>query len=573
MESVHDGKPKRFLLFKQFWHIARLYWTSEEKGRAWLFLGLLTVLLLAFTGMSLVLSYSVRDLMTALEQKQPANFYHQAGVLFAIFVVATPVNAFYEYISRKTGINWRQWLTGHFLRRYFANRAYYDINWDKDIDNPDQRISQDIEYFTVTSLSFFSVVLLSLSQLISFSAVLYSISGWLTLVLLAYTVSGTVATLLFGKKLVFLNFQQLRREADFRYGMVHIRNNAESIAFYGGEEQESNHVAKRFLSLVENFNRLIVWQRNLGFVTSGYQYLIMLLPYLVMAPRFFAGLIAFGVLTQAAQAFDSVFSAASVIVSRFEDITKFTAAVSRLASFSAAIDGQADDGKEPRIAMVVTDSLGSEAMSLKTPHTLRPLVRDLTFQAQPGKAVLIVGPSGAGKSSILRAIAGLWDIGTGSIMRPDLSQILFLPQLPYMIIGSLRDQLLYPKAQNGIPDEELRKVLEIVNLPDLPDRVEGFDAELDWADVLSLGEQQRLAFARLLITKPRYAILDEATSALDVHNEALLYEYLQESSTVYMSVGHRPTLVKYHQVVLELLGEQKWRLLPAGEYAAATQGN
>ncbi|OPY66319.1 MAG: Vitamin B12 transport ATP-binding protein BacA [Syntrophorhabdaceae bacterium PtaU1.Bin034] len=567
MESVFSKTWKNLMVFKRFWRIARLYWVSEEKGKAWLFLALLTALLLAFTLMNLVLSYALRDMMTALEQKHASQFYRHAAVLFGIFVVATPVSAFYDYVSRKTGINWRQWLTGWFLRQYFHDRAYYDVNWNREIDNPDQRISQDIEYFTVTSLSFFSVVAFSFSQLITFSAVLYSISKTLMLVLLAYTFSGTIATLLFGKKLVFLNFQQLRREADFRYGLVHVRNNAESIAFYGGEGQESNQVRMRFRNLVDNFNRLILWERNLGFVTNGYQYLIMLLPYLVIAPRFFSGAIAFGVISQAALAFNSVFSAASVIVTRFEDLTKFTAAVNRLDAFSSALEGQADRD-QPKIVLVLADRLGAQGLTLNTPHTLRTLVRDLTFSAKPGQPVLIVGPSGAGKSSILRAVAGIWNTGAGTIFRPQLSEMLFLPQTPYMIIGTLRDQLLYPRARNDVSEEALRQTLELVNLADLPERFDGFDAELDWSDVLSLGEQQRLAFARLLLAKPKYAILDEATSALDVRNEALLYKYLTESSTVYVSVGHRPTLVQYHQMVLELLGGERWRLVPASDYAS-----
>jgi vitamin B12/bleomycin/antimicrobial peptide transport system ATP-binding/permease protein len=569
MENRIGRIRKGFAVFQRFWRVARLYWISDEKGRAWFFLMLLTVLLLAFTAMNLVLSYALRDMMTALEQKQASHFYRHAAVLFIIFVIATPVSALYEYVSRKTGINWRQWLTNHFLSQYFHDRAYYGINWNKEIDNPDQRICQDIEYFTVTSLSFFSVLAFSFSQLITFSAVLYSISGMLMVVLLAYTLSGTVATLLFGRKLVFLNFQQLRREADFRYGMVHIRNSAESIAFYGGEEQELKQVRKRFSALVDNFNRLIIWQRNLGFVTNGYQYLIMLLPYLIIAPRFFGGFVAFGVISQAALAFNNVFSAASVIVTRFEDITKFSAAVNRLESFSGAIEGQSKDEDQPKIALVRADRLGAQHLTLKTPQTLLTLVRDLTFHTEPGQQVLIVGPSGVGKSSVLRAIAGIWNNGTGTIFRPDLSEMIFLPQSPYMVIGSLRDQLLYPKPTNGVGDSALEEVLALVNLADLPERVGGFGAELDWADVLSLGEQQRLAFARLLLAKPRYAILDEATSALDVRNEALLYRYLSEDATVYMSVGHRPSLVQYHQLVLELLGQQQWRLMPASEYASS----
>lgn len=557
------------VLFSRFWRIARLYWAFEKTREAWIFIGILTALLLAFNALQLVVSYALRDMITALEQKNAADFYWHAGVLFAVFVVATPVSTFYDYVSHKTGINWRQWLTGHFLRQYFHDRKYYEINSDKDIDNPDQRISQDIEYFTVSSVTFFSVVLLSITQLITFSVVLYTISEMLMVVLITYAVSGTVLTLLFGRKLVRLNFQQLRREADFRYGMVHIRNNAEPIAFYGGEDRESEQVARRFGDLVDNYNRLIAWQRNLGFVTNGYQYVIVLLPYLVMAPRFFAGAVAFGVITQAAQAFSSVFSAASLIVTRFEDLTRFTAAVNRLDAFSEILQRSGEGDGKPKVVLVQADRLAAESVTVVTPHTLRPLVRNLTFDAKPGAGVLIVGPSGAGKSSILRTMAGLWRHGAGTIYRPDPSEILFLPQLPYMLIGTLRDQLLYPKCREDVADAKLREVLRLVNLADLPDRLEGYDTELAWADVLSLGEQQRLAFARLLMTMPRYAILDEATSALDVRNEAMLYETLQRSSTVYVSVGHRPSLVQYHHTVLELLGEQRWNLVPAAEYKAS----
>jgi vitamin B12/bleomycin/antimicrobial peptide transport system ATP-binding/permease protein len=274
------------------------------------------------------------------------------------------------------------------------------------------------------------------------------------------------------------------------------------------------------------------------------------------------------VITQAAQAFSSVFSAASLIVTRFEDLTRFTAAVNRLDAFSEILQRSGEGDGKPKVVLVQADRLAAESVTVVTPHTLRPLVRNLTFDAKPGAGVLIVGPSGAGKSSILRTMAGLWRHGAGTIYRPDPSEILFLPQLPYMLIGTLRDQLLYPKCRENVADAKLREVLRLVNLADLPDRLEGYDTELDWADVLSLGEQQRLAFARLLMTMPRYAILDEATSALDVRNEAMLYETLQRSSTVYVSVGHRPSLVQYHHTVLELLGEQRWNLVPAAEYKA-----
>lgn len=561
-------------LWRRFWSIARLYWVSEEKGRAWGFLLLMVALLLAFTGMGVIINYAFGSFMTALTEKQEDSFYHQALILLGVLVVATPVSAFYEYVVDKLGINWRQWLTGHFLSQYFKNRAYYEINWGKDIDNPDQRISQDIEYFTVTSLRFISIVLSSLSQLIAFSAILWSISKMLMVVLLVYTAVGTLVTLWFGKKLVSLNFQQLRKEADFRYGMVHIRNNAESIAFYGGEAQESAAVSRRFDCVVENFNSLILWQRNLSFVTSGYQYLIQLLPYVVVAQIFFAGRIAFGVVSQGAMAFMQVLNAISIVITRFEDLTKFTAAINRLQGFYSALQsGQDLIAGKTCIETVRDDRLALENLTVQTPNYTRTLVRDLSVALQPGQGLVIVGPSGTGKSSVLRTIAGLWRAGSGKIFRPDRSEMLFLPQLPYMVLGTLRDQLLYPKTDTDIGEDRLREILKQVNLADLPEKVGGFDTELDWADVLSLGEQQRLAFARLILVNPRYAVLDEATSALDLQNEARLYEHLRKTTSIFVSVGHRASLVPYHDQVLEIRGDESWAILPARGYKGLPVNN
>jgi putative ATP-binding cassette transporter len=554
-------------LWKRFWEIARLYWFSEEKWKARGVLTLLLVLLFGFTTLNVILNFVGRDFMTALAEKNLPEFNKALLLYLGAFVVATPVSVFYSFIRKKLGINWRLWLTTHFLGKYFANRAYYHVNDDKNIDNPDQRISQDISSFTVTSLGFLSILFFSLVQLISFVGILWTISVTLVLVLVAYAVIGTVVTMFFGKRLINLNFQQLRREADFRYGLVHIRDNVESIAFYRGEDREKNQVKERLREAIGNLRMLIGWERNLEFFTKGYEYLILVLPIVVMAPLYFSGQIKFGVVTQAESAFVQVLGALSIIVSQFEQLSNFAAGITRLETFATALDQPVAKAtaEAPVIESREDSRLALEHVTLQTPNYQQTLLRDATAEVPPGKGLLIAGASGAGKSSVLRAIAGLWNAGEGHISRPPLKEMLFLPQRPYMVLG----QLLYPHLEQEASDDELRAILEKVNLADLPERVGGFDAEMDWGHLLSLGEQQRLAFARLLLTRPHYAVLDEATSALDVTNEAQLYRQLQGSGTTYVSVGHRPSLLAYHDKVLELRGGGDWRLVPTAEFHVA----
>ncbi len=562
-------------LWRRFWEIARLYWFSNEKWQARGVLALLLLLLFGFTILNVVLNFVGRDFMTALAEKNLPEFNRTLLIYLGVFVLATPVSVFYSFIRKKLGVNWRLWLTSHFLSRYFTNRAYYHINDDKVIDNPDQRISQDISSFTVTSLGFLSIIFFSMVQLISFIGILWSISVTLVLVLVAYATLGTVVTMFFGKRLIHLNFQQLRREADFRYGLVHIRDNAESIAFYRGEGREQDQVQGRLREVIGNLRMLISWERNLEFFTKGYEYLILVLPVVIMAPLYFSGQIKFGVITQAESAFVQVLGALSIIVSQFEQLSNFAAGITRLETFAAAIDKPAAPpaGGVPLLTPAILSReearIALENVTLQTPNREQVLLKNATAEVSPGGNLLIAGPSGAGKSSVLRAIAGLWNAGEGVIARPPLAEMLFLPQRPYMVLGSLREQLLYPHLDREATEEELRAILERVNLADLPDRVGGFDAVLDWSHLLSLGEQQRLAFARLLLSRPRYAVLDEATSALDAANEEKLYRLLRESGTTYVSVGHRSSLLKYHDRVLELRGGGNWRLLPAAEFTAA----
>ncbi len=536
----------------------------RKQKQAWFLLALVLTLSLAVTGINVAFSYISNFFTNALVKKNQDMAYLFVAAYFCGFLVGIPVVAFYSYGQNYLGMRWREWMTGSFLSNYFKNRRYYKIEASSQIDNPDQRIMEDIRSFTRTSLTFLLVILGSFMDLVSFTGILWSKSILLVCVVLGYSLTGTALTVLIGRRLVGLNFNQLRYEADFRYSLVHARDNAESIAFYQGEKPEIARISARFRSVLRNFSLLIGWQRNLSFFTTAYSYLPVVLPFLVLFPQYFGGQIEYGDMVQANFAFAQVYAALSLIVSQIEQITNFAAGVERLSTFADFINPE----KEVAPGILSRDSgqFGMTRMTLLTPDGTRTLISDLTMELQRNSNLVVVGQSGIGKSSLLRAIAGLWTQGAGIVRRPPLSQTFFLPQKPYMLLGSLRDQLLYPKLDGNIPDGELEKALKLAHLEDLPQRVGGFDADLDWADVLSLGEQQRLAFARLLLNKPGFAVLDEATSALDIPNEANFYLKLKELGILYLSVGHRSSILEYHDYVLDLQGPDRWSLLPVKEY-------
>ncbi|MEY3736271.1 MAG: hypothetical protein RLZZ624_1330 [Cyanobacteriota bacterium] len=565
--------------------------TKLKRGRwvPWSLLGVIALLVLVMNAINIGISFIARSVDNTLVAYDKAGFWNIVAVYAFCLVLALPFRGIQSYLVPKLGLLWRRWLSQRLLDRYMDNRAYYLINPDDEtggeIDNPDQRITQDTASFTSTSLQVTVGIIEALLTFFSFIVILWSISASLASILLAYAVGGTGLIVFISRRLVQLNNAQLRLEADFRYGMVHLRDNAESIAFYRGEQQESREVGRRLDQAIVNFDRLIRWSAAIYVVRRSYDYFSRFLPWLVIAPIYFAKEVDFGVFSQAGIAFAQVFGSLSFIVENIEQLTAFSASISRLESFQGAIDAVHRQAEPADLAPAVATepvALGAPAaasssilvqhVDLKPPQSERLLINDLSLEVAQRQRVLVVGPSGCGKTSFLRLVSGLWPPASGSVVRPPEAELLFIPQKPYMILGSLREQLCYPLDPARFSDEQLRSVLEQVRLPELVQRYPNLEIKQDWPRILSLGEQQRLAFARLLLNAPRFVVLDEATSALDVATERHLYSLLAEREMAFVSVGHRPTLAAFHDTVLELSGQGGWRLHPAAGYDFGRNG-
>lgn len=555
--------------------MAKPFWLGDKRSTAWTLLGLLVGLMLLDTQLAVMLVDKTGELTSALAAKDADRFWDAVRGSLIVLAMAVPVYAIYYYMRDSFANQWRKWLTARFLDGYLGKRRYYHLGADASIDNPDQRIAEDINTFTGRSINFLLVVLGSSMQLVAFSAVLWGISKLLVAFLAIYAIVGTVVALwIFGQPLIQLNFWQLKREADFRFDLMRLRENAESIAFYRGELQERAQIDRRFEDVYANYDKLIKKQRSLNLYQRAYSQLTLVLPVVILAQGVLSGELEVGRATQAVAAFAAVLTAVTVIVDNFESLSKFVAGIGRLDMLAKAValpqlhkepvtpaaSIEASEGK--RIALNEEgDALTIESLTLYTPGFGRLLLQDLALELKPGNGLLITGPSGSGKSSLLRAIAGLWDHGSGTVRRLPLQSVMFLPQRPYMPVGSLRQQLLYPAREvEGLTDGRLAEILAEVQLPSLMERVGGLDAMQHWEKVLSMGEQQRLSFARVLVQSPGFVILDEATSALDDANEAALYQRLKDEGVTLISIAHRAAVVPFHSHVLCFGGDGSWTL-------------
>lgn len=555
------------IFIQHVWQLTKSYWQSEEKKKAFLLLGAIIALTLAYVYILVLLNQWNNSFYTALQEYETDKIFSELfhfSWLAAIYIIVA-VYAF--YLQQILALNWRRWLTKAYLDEWLNKKTYYRLQMFGTItDNPDQRISEDVKMFVEMTLQFTIGILKAFCTLVSFVVILWQlsgplqfnamgqeihISGYLVWVALIYSIIGTWITHKVGKKLVSLNFVQQRYEADFRFSMMRLRENAESVAFYEGEKQEGEVFKKRFALLLENFWKIVQKQKQLVWLNSGYSQIAIIFPFVVCIPRYLKKEITLGGLMQIATAFGRVQDSLSYFVDMYSSLAQWQAVVDRLIGFGLHMTEVEIAKPQVNLKRVRTEAneVIVRNLNLELPNGAI-LLKDINFGLQPGTNVLVKGASGSGKSTLLRAIAGIWPYVSGEIELPAQEKIMFIPQKPYLPLGTLRDALLYPGTRQKT-DEELVSLMNDCKIVSL---AESLDVEADWSHVLSVGEQQRLAFVRTLIYEPDWLFLDEATSALDEATEEEMYRLLSKrlKRTTVVSIGHRSTLNKFHTLEIIL---------------------
>lgn len=560
--------------------LALPYFRSEER---WSAIGLLTAVIaleLAWVFATVLLNEWNVAFYNAIQDKDFPAFQHQLLVFCALAAGAIVVAVYQIYLKQWLEIRWRRWLTKRYLDAWLTDDVHYRLRLSGDAaDNPDQRIAEDVQLFVSRTIGVGVGLLGTVVSLFSFSVILWNLSGPLPLTLfghelnvpgylfwaaLIYAAFGTLIAHLIGRPLVKLNFDQQRYEADFRVDLVRVRENGEQIALLDGAAAEDRKLDGRFRRIFGNFVDLMKAQKRLTWFTAGYGQISTIFPYVVVSPAYFAGQIQLGQLMQTASAFSSVQSSFSFFISSYVTLAEWTSVVHRLTGFEAAIGrARASGGRAAFATAPAREGIALADMDVRLPGGAPLLALD-GLSIEPGARVLITGPSGAGKTTLLRAIAGIWPYGSGTVARNPDHRLMVLPQKPYVPVGRLDVALTYPRPPEDFPREKLVGVLETVGLEGLAGRL---DAEGLWPHELSLGEQQRLGIARALLEAPQVLLLDESTSALDEASEEQLYRLLHARlpQTIFISIGHRSTLVKLHERILDVAGESAPRTLrPAG---------
>jgi len=552
-------------IIRQTWNrflgAIRMLASSKEGPKACVFATTLVLLILAVNVLNVVNSYVGRDFMSAIESKNLSEFKVQASLYGGIFLLSTVVLVFYRFTEERLGILWREQLTWRITEAYLSERAYYQLDSETGVANPDQRITEDVKAFTTTTLSFLLLIINGTITAISFSGVLWSISPVLFCVAVVYALCGSALTVVFGKPLIRLNYNQFDMEANFRAELIHVRENSESIALSHREGRFKNRLKRRLDALTTNFRRLIRINRNLGFFTTGYNYFIQIIPALIIAPQFISGHVEFGVITQSTMAFATLLGAFSLIVTQFQSISAFTAVTARLHILIDAIE------KAHNVlpcAIEVEESperVRYENITLLTGDKARLLIDDLTVEIKRGSRWLVTGPDDAPKLALFRATAGVWDCGAGKITRPSLENILFLPERPYLPPGPLRDALVRTGKESESKDPAIHAVLHRLGLHQAVERVGGLNSDHDWDDVFSIGEQHLLSIARIFLAHPAFVFLDRPGSAMQKSQIATILDMLSEHGIGVVVLAKNGESSLRYDACLNIKADGSWAIL------------
>lgn len=555
--------------WRAVWILIKPYWNSEEKWTARGLLASVVALALGLVYLDVLFNEWNRDFYNALENRDFAVFKEQLWRFSYLAFIYIAVAIYRVYLTQSLQMRWRLWMTRQYLDEWLSNQAYYRIEQSRSADNPDQRISEDLNYLTSGTLDLSLGLLSSVVSLLSFVGILWSVSGPLSFMLgaqtftipgymvwfaIAYAALGSALVWWIGKPLVLLNFNQQHYEADFRFGLARIREYAEPVALYRGEAQEHMQLASRLAWIWKNWWAIMRTTKRLNVASNFYDQFAIIFPFLVGAPRYFSGAITLGGLMQIASAFGHVQQALSWFISAFSSLAAWKASVNRLAGFHAAVTTAQIQTSGVAVRRNNVGAIFLDNVVVRLPHGA-DLTAPLTSEIHAGERILVTGPSGCGKSTLFRAIAGIWPYGSGTIEIPAGMRLMFLPQKSYLPIGTLRSALAYPAAEDAYKDLAIRHYLSLCRLPHLEEKLDDVD---NWSQRLSPGEQQRVAFVRALLARPDLLFLDEATSALDAQTEELLYELvLKELPGIgLISISHRDIVAKYHQTHWQFVYDQ-----------------